>query len=302
MSQNNANKIINLPLLDKIQLLFDTLDNYCNDNYEGILFYDKINNYTGYGYESRPDFIKELFGKTFQGSNEKEANNSGYLRYKTGHSALIFIIYFYFMWNRIFLDSEEDIYLIISKLYFDSKFKYILNNEFNDDYSSMSNNSSIQSHNQQPVEKKDFLNMLKIILSLIDDSYSYGATSSWGIQSGKKGSAWTITKPENNTYPKKNDTLGILIYLVALFNVRYLTEQELNLYKIDLKKLIGECILKKIKPCKKISSGYTTNKNVAHFNNIMKPIYINKSKIIFDTYIDNPFGPASKEKRSIKNL
>ena len=300
MSDMNANKIINLPLLDKIQLLFNRLDDYTYYAFEGIPQYERIDNYTGYGYESRPEFLQKLFGKTFQASNEKEANNSGYLRYKTGHSGLIFIIYFYFMWNRIFLDSEEDIYLIISQLYFDDKFKYILNNEINDNYKSMSNNSS---HNtQQPVEKTNFLNMLNIILSLIDDSFSYGATSSWGIQYGKKGSAWTITKPENNTYPKINDTLGILIYLVGLFNVRYLSENELNLYKMDLKKLIGECILKKTKPCKRISSGYATNKNVAHFNNIMKPIYIDKSKIFFDTYIDNPFGPESKEKRSITNL
>jgi hypothetical protein len=126
--------------------------------------------------------------------------------------------------------------------------------------------------------------MLKVILNIIDDSYSYGSTSSWGIQSGKKGSAWTITKPENNTYPKKNDTLGILIYLVALFNVRYLSEQELNVYKIDLKRLIGKCILKKNRPCKRVYWGNDTVYDIAHFNNIIKPINTEKNKIIFDSY------------------
>jgi hypothetical protein len=171
----------------------------------------------------------------------------GYKRYKPpietingkqiindGHNGLRCLIYGILFIENKFI-NDYIISIIIKLLYVDPITSPILLNK-----PSKSNNFKYATNLTTPNEnKRHILDILNTIMCLIDESFNYGASAWWGGQDGKKGNSWFFNHDVVPDY--KEDLLGYLIYIIAFYNVRWLTKENIETYRLQFRNSLIQC-------------------------------------------------------------
>lgn len=196
----------------------------------------------------------------------------GYKRYKPvppndGHNGLKCLIYGILFKNGKFI-TDDIINGIIKILYTSSDTGPILKSTLNPSQPNIKYSTIETAPN---TGKRHILDVLNTIMCLIDESFSYGYSFS-GVQYGKKGSSSTIFVP----IPDPNtDTLGYLIYIIAFYNIRWLSETEIPQYKQEFAQALQKCDLPNANGirCKDPSLA----RQIKHIDEIMAVQQINSS-------------------------
>lgn len=164
----------------------------------------------------------------------------GYKRYKPdtsndGHNGLKCLIYGILFLNGKFI-KDTLINNIIKMLYASSDTGPILSSKEN---LSKPNITYASIETQPNTGKRHILDVLNTIMCLIDESFSYGYSYA-GMQYGKAGSTMT-TNGIIRTIDPNTDTLGYLIYIVAFYNIRWLTAEQIPQYKQEFAQALTKC-------------------------------------------------------------
>lgn len=267
---NILNKIIILISYINYNITTCSNDDYINYRAYPILVKDNME-----------DMKKILIFPPF--NDENDTLDRGYLRYKNGinpdqisdgHNGLKCLIYgILFRNGKIINDTIiKDIINILYATPECSFLKDIINPSNTNNYKF--SNISLSSPN---TNKRHILDVLNTIMCLIDASFSYGH-STWGIQSGKKGESLISNQ---NPPPNYNiDTLGYLIYIIAFYNIRWLTLDNINNYREQFKNSLQNCDSKTKNNITRCKENTYWAKPIVHIDLILAPQQINSSPYI----------------------
>jgi hypothetical protein len=170
----------------------------------------------------------------------------GYQRYKPsenddGHNGLKCLIYGILFKSSKFI-NDENIDYIIRLLYLDETVSSILLSKPSEN---KSNFKYANIETQSNTKKRHVLDVLNTLMALIDESFSYGY-SSWQGQNGKKGWGGLGWTPDSISVDPNTDTLGYLIFIIAVYNVRWLTQAAVEQYKTEFAQALIQCDLPNI--------------------------------------------------------
>ena len=246
-------------IIDKLNLIIMKIINIIKE----IDLDDKEINLSEYPIVANPHRLQSMkdvliFSKA---NSEKVALEEGYKRYKTGdgYNGLRCLIYGILFKNRKLI-SDDIISHIMVTLFQDNEIRSILTEPFLNSGNFKYNNIKNQTKNN--TRKRHVLDILNTVMCLIDETFSYGS-SNWGFQAGKKGNG------SSNVIPPETDTLGFLIYIIAFYNVRWLSSDEIDKYRNEFRDSLTKCDLPNgslsLNRCKDASLG----RQIQHIDEIL---------------------------------
>ena len=227
-----------LSIIDKLKILINRIISVVNK-----LESDPSINYSAYPINVDPTGLSMMKSILIAPDYYVEKTlEEGYKRYKPdqpndGHNGLKCLIYGILFLNGKFI-KDTLINNIIKMLYASSDIGPILSSIAN---LSKPNITYASIETEQNTGRRHILDVLNTIMCLIDESFSYGYSFS-GVQYGKAGGTFNKSGIIRTIDPN-TDTLGYLIYIVAFYNIRWLTTEQISQYKGEFSQALQKCDL-----------------------------------------------------------